>query len=268
MRWMLFVLLLAPSWLWAASPSANIEALAAQVSPFWKTLRPTCVMGLEPDVQAGVTARVNFLDDQLVGYQLEKALATQAKDRSVQWRSPVWSQRDQLEKNALKLKDRESLREYFFKLQTQSPNRERAQLVADIQYMSEQLNFVLRKELWKTCHGLGLAQIPVIQFETAVEKRWQAQAPKVRLQLSSELGAYYFYSFRQTGNEQLQGFADVAKGLIPWVDATAQAISEHFANVRAQLLAVPIEQVTAEADAPSPADRPWPPSPSPKLLQP
>ena len=267
MRWLLFVVLLAPSWLWAASPGGTIESLAAQVSPFWKTLRPACIMGLEPSIQAGVTERVNFLDERLVGNQLETSLAAQANDRSAQWRSPTWNQRDKLEKSALKLRDRESLREYFFKLQTQTPNRERAQLVSDIQHMSERLNFVLRKELWKTCHGLGLGQIPVTQLETAVEKRWQAQAQKVSVQLNRELAAYYFYSFRQTGNDQLQGFADVAKGLAPWVDATAQAISDHFTHLRAQLLAIPL-MATVEADVPSPASRPWPPSPSPKLLQP
>lgn len=268
MRWLLFVVLLAPSWLWAASPSANIESLVAQVSPFWKTLRPACVMGLEPAVQSAVVDRVNFLDERLIGSELEKSLAAQSNDRSAQWRSPTWAERDKLEKSALKLKDREPLREYFFKLQTQTPNPERAKLVAGIQQMSEQLNFVLRKELWKTCHGLGLAQIPFSQFETAVEKRWQAQEERVRVQLRRELAAFYFYSFRQTSNAQLKTFVDVAVALTPWVEATSQAISEHFAGLRAQLLAVPLLVSPDEADVPSPADRPWPPSPSPQLLQP
>jgi hypothetical protein len=268
MRWLLCVLLLSPTALWAASPSSNIESLASQLSPFWKTLRPACLMGLEPKMQAGVVERIHFLDERLIGSQLEKSLKAKGADRSSQWRSPTWTERDKLEKSALKPKDREALREYFFKLQTQTPNHQRAQLVADIQYMSEELNFVLRKELWKTCHGLGLAQIPVSQLETAVEKRWQAQENKIRVQLNSELAAFYFYSFRQTGEAKLKTFADVAKGLTPWVDTTAIAISEHFANLRAQLLAVPLVISLDEADVPSPEDRPWPPSPSPKRLQP
>jgi hypothetical protein len=268
MRSVLFVLMLMPNWLWAASAGGSIESLSAQMSPFWQTLKPACVMALEPNVQSAITPRIQFLDTRLVGNQLEKALAEQSRDRSAQWASPVWSTRDTLEKSALKLKDRESLREYFFKLQTQTPNPERTQLVADIQHMSEQLNFVLRKELWKTCHALGLSQIPVAQLETAVEQRWLMQQEKVRLQLKRELAAFYFYSFRQTDNAQLKGFADVAKGLNPWVESTSLAISEHFAQLREQLLAVPLEVTLDVIDEPFPADRPWPPSPSSGLLQP
>lgn len=268
MRVLLVILLLAPNALWAASANGNIEALSSQLSPFWQTLRPACVMGLEPKVQSAITPRVNFLDGRLVGHQLEKALSASARDRSSQWSSPVWSSRDKLERSALKLADREPLREYFFKLQTQTPNPERTQLVTDIQYMSEELNFVLRKELWKTCHALGLSQIPLPQLETAVEQRWLAQQEKVRLQLKRELAAFYFYSFRQTSNAQLQEFADVAKGLTPWVKSTSVAIEEHFAALRGQLLAVPLDVIPDAVDEPFPAGRPWPPSPSPGLLQP
>jgi hypothetical protein len=268
MRGLLFVVVLLPSWLWAASPGDKIESLSSQLSPFWQTLRPACVMALEPNVQAGVSERLHFLDERLLASELEQGLSAQSKDRSAQWRSPVWAKRDKLEKNALQLTHRESLREYFFKLQTQTPNSERTQLVTAIQHMSEQLNFELRKELWKTCHALGLSQIPVAQLETAVQQRWLLQADNVRLQLKRELSAFYFYSYRQTSLEQLQSFADVARGLDPWVATTAVAISEHFEGLRAELLNVPLPINLDEVDEPSLEDRPWPPSPSPKLLQP
>jgi hypothetical protein len=268
MRGLLLVLMLMPSGLWAASPNGSIESLSAQLSPFWQTLRPTCLMALEPNVQVAVTPRLQFLDQRLVGNQLEKALSAQGADRSAQWRSSVWAVRDKLESNALKLKDRESLREYFFKLQTQTPNSERSGLVLDIQHMSETLNFVLRKELWKTCHALGLSQIPVSQLETAVQQRWLLQEEKVGLQLKRELAAFYFYSFRQTSNAQLKTFADVAKALNPWVDSTAAAISQHFAMLRAQLLEVPLVISLDSVSEPFPEYRPWPALPSPKPLQP
>lgn len=267
MRGLLLALVLVPSCLWAASPRENVESLSAQLAPFWQTLRPACLMALEPNVQVATTARLAFLDQRLVASQLEKALSKVSKDTSSQWRSPVWSVRDKLESNALKLDNRESLREYFFKLQTQAPNPERSQLVSDIQYMSETLNFVLRQELWKTCHALGLSQIPVSQLETAVAQRWSVQEEKVRLQLKRELAAFYFYSFRQTSNAQLKSFADVTKALNPWVDTTADAISQYFAGLRAQLLQVPLVVIPDSIDAPLLEDHPWPPSPSLKLPQ-
>jgi len=268
MRRLFAVLSLLPSLVWAASPLGQIEALSAQVSPFWQTLRPACSMALEPKLQMAVAERLSFLDEHLIASELNDSLSAQTKDRSNQWRSPVWAVREKLEKAALQLDDRESLREYFFKLQTQTPNPERSGLVADIQYMSEHLNLALRKELWKTCHALGLSAIPVVQMETAVEQHWLHQEEKVRLQVKRELAAFYFYSFRQTSNEQLQAFVDVAQPLTPWVDATAVAISEHFANLRAQLLQVPLTLTLDAEDEPFLEDRPWPASPSQELLQP
>lgn len=268
MRGLFLVFSMLPGLLWAASPLGQIEALSAQVSPFWQTLRPACAMALEPNLQTAIGERLRFLDEQLIASKLIDSLAAQGKDRSNQWRSPVWAVREKLEKAALQLDDRESLREYFFKLQTQTPNPERSELVMGIQYMSEKLNLALRKELWKTCHALGLSALPAAQLEASVEQHWLQQEEKVGLQIKRELAAFYFYSFRQTGNDQLQAFVDVAQPLTPWVDATAVAISEHFAQLRAELLQVPLTLTLDAADEPFLEDRPWPPSPSQELLQP
>lgn len=254
--------------LWAGVAMEKLESFSAQLSPSWKILKPACIMALEPNIQSQLSARINFLDEKLIASDLLQTLQPYAQDTAVAWQSPLWAKQKSLEANALTPENREPLREYFFKLQTQTPNKERAQLVNDIQAMSLDMNFTLRKELWKTCHALGLSQVPLEQMETAVEQHWLVQNKKVWVQLKRELSAFYFYSFRQTGNDQLQGFAKLAKDVKPWVDHTSAAITAYFVQLRSQLVNTPLVFTPDPVAEPFLEDRPWRPSPSQGLLAP
>jgi len=253
---------------WANVASEKLESFSAQVSVFWNALKPACVMTLEPKLQTQVSQRIQYLNQKLIASELMSALVVVAEDASPAWRSPLWAQLKSLETGALSLENRESLREYFFKLQTQTPNPERAQLVNDIQSMSETLNYVLRKELWKTCHALAFSQIPMDQVETAVEQRWAVQDKKVKVQIHRELAAFYFYSFRQTDNQTLSAMAQLASEVEPWVAQTSEYLTEFFSQLRLQLINIPFVINPVEADEPFLEDRPWPPSPSQGLLAP
>lgn len=232
---------------WASSAKDSIEQLSSQMAPMWKTIKPTCVMALDLDEQSMISDRLNFLDSQLIASNLINHLSPLAKDKNKAWSNQTWGLREQLERSALNPVERESLREYFFKLQTQTPNSDRAKLVADIQYMSEQLNLALRKELWKTCHGLGFHSMPQEQAETAINQRWLNQQKKVTHQLKQELGAFYFYSFRQVKNLELAVLARTAKELNAWVDSTVESIGVYFLNVRKQLLLTELKTMETEA---------------------
>ena len=282
MRLITLGLLLLSTSVWSASPSQTIEQLSVQVSPLWKSMRPVCVMAQDAKLQPAVNHRLEFLDSRLVANVISKDVLSILKTDTPQasknawkkaWNNQAWSLREQLETMALKPEDRENLREYFFKLQTQTPGKERSALVQRIQRMSEALNSSLRQELWKTCHSLGLGPMPQEQVETAVSQRWLQQSKKVDMQLHQELAAFYFYSFRQVQNPELAILADVSEQLDGWVELASLAIQTHFAQLRTQLVAIPLvlpdEQpgATHSSDGPFAAESPWQASPSQKLPQ-
>jgi hypothetical protein len=242
------VLMLFSNSLWAASASHSIEQLSSQIAPMWRTIKPVCVMALDLETQSLVFDRLEFLDSKLIASGLTHHLSPLSRDKNKAWNNQSWRLREQLERSSLNVNERESLREYFFKLQTQTPSANRAKLVGQVQYMSEKLNLTLRKELWKTCHGLGFHSMPQEQSETAINHRWLQQENKVKHQLKQELGAFYFYSLRQVQNMELAVLAKTAKELNPWVDSTAAAIEKYFLQLRGQLLT---KELKTETQAPS-----------------
>lgn len=242
----------------------KLESFSAQISPLWKTLKPACTMSMEPSLQKQLIQRTTFLSEQMVASQLLGSLQS-IQANNVNWASPLWQEQLALEQSALALENRESLREYFFKLQT--PNPERAKLVSAIQYMSQTLNVTLRKELWKTCHSLGYQSLPSEQLEAALDKRWLSQEKKVTLQVKRELAAFYFYVFRQTSNDSLQQMAQLNLSTSAWVQAVTLAITDHFQLLRSQLTATPFV-MTDSIDEPFLQDRPWPQVPSQGLIHP
>lgn len=237
---------------WSASASNSIEQLSSQVAPSWQSIKPACVMALDLDTQMAVANRLEFLDSQLIASGLNSHLAPLASDKNKAWKNQAWGLREQLEKSALSVEERESLREYFFKLQTQTPNADRAKLVSTVQYMSEKLNITLRKELWKTCHALGFETMPQEQLETAINQRWLKQSKKVKRQLNKELAAFYFYSLRQVQNMELAVLAKTAEQLNPWVDSTSEAVESYFLQLRSQLINTELRRVETEPTSDKP----------------
>lgn len=281
MRFISVALLLLSTSVWSASPTQTIEQLSVQISPLWKSMRPVCVMAQDAKLQSAVNNRLEFLDSRLVANAISKSVLSALASGTPQasksswkkaWNNQAWSMREQLETMALKPEDRENLREYFFKLQTQTPSKERGALVQKIQHMSEALNLSLRQELWKTCHSLGLWQVPQEQVETAVSQRWLKQSKKVEMQLHQELAAFYFYSFRQVQNPELTILANVSEQLDGWVELASLAIQTHFTQLRSQLVAIPLilpaelPNTGQSTDGPF-TDSPWGSTPSHKLPQ-
>ncbi len=248
---------------WGASPQQKIEDLSLQVAPLWQTLKPVCVMAVQADLQPSLQARLDYLDEQLLSSNLIYRLVDHVgPDRSSAWSSQVWAFQEQLEQAALAPVERESLREYYFKLQTQTPSKRRANLVADVQYMSEELNMVLRQQVWKSCHALGLTQLTSEQLEEAVQERWLVQSKRVKKQLHDELAAFYFYSFRAVENKELTVIANLSNELKPWVDNSKLSIEAYFTNMRAQLVNYPLVSPIIPEDEPFSESRPWNPTPS------
>ncbi len=248
---------------WSASATQKIEELSVQVEPLWQSIRPVCVMGVNTSLQFALQERLTFMDDNLIADNLISHFLNQVPKPEIQaWSSPVWQFQDQLERAALNPLEREGLREYFFKLQTQTPNKERSKLVADVQFMSEQLNLELREQIWKTCHALGFNQMTVEQMETLVAKRWKLQSKKVKKQMHDELAAFYFYSFRTVENKELAVIARVSTELKPWVEGARTSIQDYFSELRAQLLLQPLVIPTQSTDVPFPVTRPWNQAPS------
>ena len=263
MRVILLPLLLWAQFTWGASPSQKIAELSSQVGPLWQSIRPVCVMGVNRSLQQALQARLSFMDEKLVASNLIDYFSNQQPAPVNQaWSSPVWPLQDKLEKDALNPSEREELREYFFKLQTQTPNKERSKLVSDVQYMSEELNMELREQIWKTCHALGFSQMSAEQMETLVDARWQEQAKKVKKQMHDELAAFYFYSFRKVENNELAVIARVSSELKLWVEGAKVSLQTYFSDLRSMLLAQPINMPSPSVDAPFPAARPWNPTPS------
>ncbi len=263
MRWICLPLLLWAQWVGATSAQQKIEDLALQVAPLWETLRPVCVMAVQADLQPALKARLDYLDQRLMSSNLILDLVEKVgSSRNTAWSSQVWALQDKLERSALVPSAREPLREYYFKLQTQTPNEQRAKLVADVQYMSEQLNMTLRQQIWKSCHALGLNQLNNQQMEEAVQLKWLQQAKRVQKQLHDELSAFYYYSFRSVANAELTVIAKVSNELQPWVDQSRVVIERYFAGIRAQLKAYPMD-VPLPLNKPSFPDTPvWGVSPS------
>ncbi len=259
----LLVLIFSGQLVFAVSPSEKVEQLSAQLAPLWSAIRPVCSMSLAAEMQQAVLPRLSFLDEKLIAHELVDHVAglpSQALNPA--WSSQVWATLEQLESMALQADERENLREYYFKLQTQTPNAQRATKVTEIQNMSLQLNLSLRKELWKTCHGLGLSQMPVEQMESVIEQRWLKQAPRVKKQLQRELGAFYFYTLRQVANTELEVFVKFSQQLQPWVDTTQEKIESYFKGLRTELLQMPLAVVSQPVAAPFPAVRAWNPASS------
>jgi hypothetical protein len=242
MRWICLPLLLWAQLVGAASAQQKIEDLAQQVAPLWETLRPLCVMAVQADLQPALKARLDYLDSRLMASNLITDLVVQVgPNASTAWSSRVRARQDQLERSALSPIEREPLREYYFKLQTQTPSKQRSKLVADVQYMSEQLNMTLREQIWKSCHALGLNQLNNLQMEEAVQALWLQQAKRVQKQLHYELSAFYYYSFRSLQNTELKVIANVSNELKPWVDQSKVVIDHYFAKIRGQLEAYPMD---------------------------
>jgi hypothetical protein len=263
MRFLILPFLLWAQLTWGASPSQKIEELSSQVAPLWQSIRPVCVMGVNRSLQQALQERLNFMDERLVASNLIGYFSNQSSmPKNQAWSSPVWQLQDQLERDALNPEEREELREYFFKLQTQTPNKERSKLVADVQYMSEELNMALREQIWKTCHALGFSQMTNEQMETLVDERWQGQFKKVKKQMHDELAAFYFYSFRTVQNKELAVIARVSSELKPWVESTKASMQNYFRGLRAELLIEPINLPSPSTDEPFPVARPWNPEPS------
>lgn len=243
---------------WSASAPQKIEELSVQIEPLWQSIRPVCVMGVNTSLQFALQTRLNFMDESLVAGNLISHFSNQVPKPEMQaWSSPVWQFQEQLESAALNPLEREELREYFFKLQTQTPNKERSKLVADVQFMSEQLNLELREQIWKTCHALGFNQMTVEQMETLVDKRWKLQSKKVKKQMHDELAAFYFYSFRTVANKELAVIARVSTELKPWVEDAKSSIQGYFSELRSELLMQPLIMPTQSTDVPFPVTRPW-----------
>jgi len=263
MRFIILPLLLWAQFTWGASPSQKIEELSSQVSPLWQSIRPVCVMGVNRSLQQALQVRLSFMDEKLVASNLIGHFSSQRSGPVSQaWSSPIWPLQDRLEKEALNPLEREELREYFFKLQTQTPNKERSKLVSTVQYMSEELNMELREQIWKTCHALGFSQMSDEQMEVLVEERWQGQVKKVKKQMHDELAAFYFYSFRKVPNSELAVIARVSSELKPWVENSKASLQNYFSGLRSQLLLQPINLPSPSVDAPFPVTRPWSPAPS------
>ncbi len=269
MRWICLPMLLWAQLACSASAQQKVEDLAQQVAPLWQTIRPVCVMAVQAELQPALKGRLDYLDSQLLASNLITRLVEQVgPDANTAWSSQVWALQEQLEMSALDPREREPLREYYFKLQTQTPGEHRTKLVADVQYMSEQLNMTLRQQIWKSCHALGLTQLTTPQMEEAVEQLWLKQEKRVKKQLHDELSAFYFYSFRAVENPELWVIANLSNELKPWVGTTKLIIEDYFANIRAQLVAYPIQAPSPLIDGPFPVAHPWNPVPSVALPRP
>ncbi|MFT7110795.1 MAG: hypothetical protein ACI843_002470 [Psychrobacter glaciei] len=233
---------------WAASAASTVQQLSSQVAPLWQSIRPTCFMALDLESQQAVSTRIEFLDSQLIARNLTEHLSSLSANNDKAWKDPSWTVRQKLERSALKVEERESLREYYFKLQTQKPNSERKKLVQQVQNMSENLNLTLKQELWKMCHALGFHSIPQSQLETAVHQRWLKQQAKVKMQLNKELAAFYFYSFRKLPNSELAVMAKTSSQLASWVETSQSSIKQYFQQLRGQLLAIELQLVEPMSD--------------------
>jgi len=254
-----------------ADGKRQLEQLSSQVPTLWQNYRPICVMGLEAEKQLRVDARLQMLDIRMSSEELQSALnSVGAPVLTAVWQKNAWQRMGLLELQALQPEEREEFREYYFKLQTNKPNQTRQDLITELQQTAQQLNMALREGIWKTCYALGMEGLAQEQLEAALENRWQKQRDNVDRQLEKELGSFFFYSYRQIGNEELKQFAQLQLDVLPWTESMAGGIKQHFTNLRQQLMTEPLTVIptTDPADAPFPANRPWTPAPSQSPFQP
>jgi len=248
-----------------------LEQLSTQVQPLWRNYRPVCRMAQPADMQLRSGPRLAWLDTQMEASSLNAALQqVGAPVLTAVWQKPAWRRMQQLEAEALAQSERETLREYFFKLQVNTPNAARADLIEELLQTALNLNLALREGIWKACQATGLSGIAEEQVEATVDSRWQQQKPKVEAQLKRELAAFYYYSYRQIANEELQQFAQMQLDVSPWTQAMAAGIQQHFAQLRSRLMQQPLAELPTQSpsDAPFPSDRPWTQAPSPSPFQP
>ena len=251
MRLVLLILLFSSPFTWAASADEKIEQLAVQVAPLWRAMKPVCEMALDNKMLPAVTDRLDFLNANLVASNLVEYVQSQVKPSANKaWSAPSWQAQARLEKAALKPAERDALREYYFKLQTQTPNQERVRLVENIAYMSESLNLALREGLWKTCYAIGFSDIEAQQLENAVQQHWITQEMGVRSMVKNELAAFHFYAFRQVQQQELEVMANVAQQLKAWTDLSAEQVRGYFAQLRADMLNVALLPISPSTDVP------------------
>lgn len=270
MRLISLVAILTTSLSWADDQRLR-QQLAEQLPVLWQHYRPVCVMALAPELQLRVDNRLLILDEQLVPGVLNQSLdSVGAPVLTSVWKNPAWRRMALLEQQALQPEEREELREYYFKLQVNKPNAARKDLITELQQTAHQLNLALREGIWKTCYALGMEGVAAEQMEAALDNRWQKQREKIDRHLDKELSAFFFYSYRQITNEELQQFAQLQLDVLPWTEAMVSGIQQHFAFLRQQLILQPLADAptTAPADAPFPADRPWTQAPSQSPFQP
>lgn len=264
----LVVLLFSTSTSWA-NGKQQLDQLTSQVPILWQAYRPLCIMGLEADKQLRVDDRLQILDTQMTGLTLKDDLQnTGAPVLTSVWQKPAWQRMAILEKQALQPEQREALREYYFKLQTNKPNEARQDLIIELQQTAQQLNLALREGIWKTCYALGTEGLAEAQLEASLDNRWKKQRKQVVRHLEKELSAFFFYSYRQISNRDLQQYAELQLNVQPWTEAMGQAIKQYFAALRQQMVNQPLAAVKDSVDEPFPANRPWTPAPSQLPLQP
>lgn len=268
-----FVVLLAlfasqGSW---ANGQRQLEQLASQVAILWDTYRPVCKMGLSAEQQARIEPRLLWLESKLGSEPLLNTLnAVHQPKLAHVWSQPAWQRMTLLEGHALQNEQRENLREYLFKLQTNQPNATRQTLITKLQQSSLHLNTALRKGLWKTCHALAMEGMASQQIDALLESRWQKQSQKVVQHLEQELSAFYFFSYRQISNEELQQFALLQAKIAPWTEVIRTGIDQYFAQLHLSLMSIPMSDIThlEPIDEPFPSSRPWHPTPSQPPFQP
>ena len=254
-----------------ADGKRQLEQLSSQVPALWKNYRPICVMGLEAEKQMRVDTRLQMLDLRMSSDELKSALnSVGAPVLTAVWKKSAWKRMGLLELQALQPEEREEFREYYFKLQTNEPNQTRQDLITELQQTAQQLNLALREGIWKTCHALGMEGLAQEQLEAALENRWQKQRDNVDRHLEKELGSFYFYSYRQIGNEELKQFAQLQVDILPWTESMVGGIKQHFTELRQQLMSKPLSAMptTDPTGEPFPASRPWTPAPSQSPFQP
>ncbi len=256
--------LLCVSMSWA-NPQVKIQQVASQLAPLWQTYQPLCVMGLQVDIQLRVAPRIQLLNEFLTPPPFIEHLSQRPSVIPDEyWQHALWNKQAELEANALEAQQRETFREYYFKLQTHQANPVRAQLVHRMQQAATQLNAALREGLWKTCATLGLENMALEQIEAVAEHRWNMQKDRVQWQLEQTIAAFYFYTYRHVNNQELEEMTLLHEAVQPWAEDMAEGIREYFAQLRlvmlSHALAKPVNAFSRRRISPSVAS-PFPANP-------
>ncbi|EAT13062.1 hypothetical protein HF888_00575 [Bermanella marisrubri] len=254
----------------AASQRTVIEDLSAQVSPLWQDIHSACLLAMQPQMQYRVSERLQFAKQNFTASRVaDGILANLNNPPAVPWQAKSWGIRKRLEASALETNQRDKLREYYFKLQTQTPTETRLELVNMIVDPILRVNLALHEGLWKSCYSLNLTGLDNEQLQLSIDQRWQAQKQEVRKALYNELSAFYFFAFRQIDNTQLNILAKDSAAYRAWFEAASTAVNQYFTRLHASLLAVALlEPTKPRADEPFLEGPLGNPAPSPKLLEP